>query len=92
MAFRVPTADVSVVDLTARLDTPASYEEIMAALKEASEGPMAGILGFTDEDVVSTDFLHDAHSSIVDSKAGIQLSPQFVKVPSSSARGRECGA
>ena len=80
MAFRVPTADVSVVDLTARLDTPASYEEIMAALKAASEGPMAGILGFTDEDVVSTDFTHDFHSSIVDSKAGIQLSPQFVKV------------
>ena len=80
MAFRVPTADVSVVDLTARLEKPADYADIMAALKEASEGPMKGILGFTDEDVVSTDFTHDEHSSIVDSKAGIQLSPQFVKV------------
>ena len=80
MAFRVPTTDVSVVDLTARLETPAKYEEIMAALKEASEGTMKGILGFTDEDVVSTDFIHDSHSSIVDAKAGIQLSPQFVKV------------
>jgi hypothetical protein len=86
MAFRVPTADVSVVDLTARLDTPASYEEIMAALKAASEGPMAGILGFTDEDVVSTDFTHDSHSSIVDSKAGIQLTPQFVKVRSTARK------
>ena len=73
MAFRVPTIDVSVVDLTCRLKTPATYEEIMKALKEASEsGPLKGVLGFTEEDVVSTDFIGDLRSSIVDAKAGIQ--------------------
>ncbi|KAI3425155.1 hypothetical protein D9Q98_008926 [Chlorella vulgaris] len=81
MAFRVPTLDVSVVDLTLNLDKPAKYADIMAALKKASEsGPMKGILGFTEEDVVSADFIGDTHSSIVDSKAGIQLSDTFVKL------------
>ncbi|KAK9917737.1 hypothetical protein WJX75_007639 [Coccomyxa subellipsoidea] len=82
MAFRVPTADVSVVDLTARLTKPAKYEEIMAALKAASEGPMKGILGYTEDAVVSTDFITDDRSSIVDATAGIQLSPTFVKLVS----------
>jgi len=82
MAFRVPTQDVSVVDLTVQLEKPTKYEEIMAALKEASEGPMKGVLGFTAEEVVSSDFITDSHSSIVDSKAGIQLSPTFVKLVS----------
>lgn len=80
MAFRVPTLDVSVVDLTVNLEKPATYEEIMAALKAASEGELKGILGYTDEDVVSADFTTDSHSSTVDSKAGIQLSPTFVKL------------
>ena len=82
MAFRVPTADVSVVDLTVRLREAASYEDIMAALREASEGELAGVLGFTDEAVVSTDFVGDSHSSIVDAKAGIALSCNFVKLVS----------
>jgi glyceraldehyde 3-phosphate dehydrogenase len=82
MAFRVPTQDVSVVDLTAKLEKPTSYEEIMAALKAASEGPMKGVLGYTEDDVVSTDFISDSHSSIVDAKAGIMLNPQFVKLVS----------
>lgn len=82
MAFRVPTQDVSVVDLTAVLEKEAKYEEIMAALKAASEGPMKGILGYTEDDVVSTDFISDPLSSIVDAKAGIQLNGHFVKVVS----------
>ncbi|CAL8463318.1 g2852 [Coccomyxa elongata] len=82
MAFRVPTSDVSVVDLTARLKKPAEYKEIMAALKAASEGPMKGILGYTEDAVVSTDFITDDRSSIVDAGAGIQLSPTFVKLVS----------
>lgn len=82
MAFRVPTPDVSVVDLTVRLSKEASYEEICAKLKEASEGPMKGILGYTEDMVVSTDFLGDDRSSIFDAKAGIQLSPTFVKLVS----------
>ena len=80
MAFRVPTADVSVVDLTVRLEKGASYEEICATIKEASEGSMKGILGYTDEDLVSTDFIGDARSSIFDAKAGIQLNKNFVKL------------
>ena len=80
MAFRVPTVDVSVVDLTCRLGKPAKYGDIMAALKEASQGPMKGILGYTDEAVVSSDFTGDTHSSIVDASAGLQLSDQFVKL------------
>jgi glyceraldehyde 3-phosphate dehydrogenase len=82
MSFRVPTSDVSVVDLTARIEKGASYDEIMGAMKAASEGKMKGILGFTEDDVVSTDFIHDERSSIVDAKAGISLSPNFVKVVS----------
>jgi glyceraldehyde 3-phosphate dehydrogenase len=80
MAFRVPTTDVSVVDLTVRLEKPASYEAIKAALKEASEGKMKGILGYTEDDVVSTDFITDSRSSIFDAKAGIALSDTFVKL------------
>nr|AGN29630.1 glyceraldehyde 3-phosphate dehydrogenase [Acartia pacifica] len=82
MAFRVPTADVSVVDLTVRLAKEASYEEICATLKEASEGQMKGILGYTDEDLVFFDFIGDVRSSIFDAKAGIQLSKTFVKLVS----------
>ena len=82
MSFRVPTINVSVVDLTCRLDKGASYETICAAIKEASEGPMAGVLGYTSEDVVSTDFISDTHSSIFDEKAGISLTDDFVKLVS----------
>ena len=82
MAFRVPTLDVSVVDLTCRLEKPTTYEEICAAVKEASEGAMKGILGYTDEDVVSSDFYTDPRTSIFDSKAGIMLNDQFVKLVS----------
>jgi glyceraldehyde 3-phosphate dehydrogenase len=82
MAFRVPTADVSVVDLTVRIEKGASYEEIKATIKAASEGPLKGILGYTDEDLVSTDFIGDSHSSIFDAKAGISLNPNFVKLVS----------
>ncbi|XP_038900569.1 glyceraldehyde-3-phosphate dehydrogenase GAPCP2, chloroplastic-like [Benincasa hispida] len=80
MAFRVPTPNVSVVDLTCRLQKSASYEDVKAAVKYASEGPLKGILGYTDEDVVSTDFLGDSRSSIFDAKAGIGLSASFVKL------------
>jgi len=80
MAFRVPTPDVSVVDLTVRLQKEATYDDICATVKAASEGSMKGYLGYTDDQVVSTDFLGDAHSSIFDAKAGIQLSPTFVKL------------
>jgi glyceraldehyde 3-phosphate dehydrogenase len=82
MSFRVPTADVSVVDLTARLEKGASYEEIKAALREASEGELKGILGYTEDAVVSSDFLGDARTSIFDANAGISLSDNFVKVVS----------
>merc|ERR1719319_2080960 len=80
MAFRVPTIDVSVVDLTARLAKPTTYEEICASIKAKSEGDMAGILGYSDEPLVSTDYEGDARSSIFDAGAGIMLSPQFVKL------------
>merc|ERR1712063_240966 len=80
MAFRVPVHDVSVVDLTCRLTKEASYDEIKAAVKEAAEGPMKGILGYCDEEVVSQDFVGDTHSSIFDSKAGIALNKSFVKL------------
>merc|ERR1712198_596471 len=80
MAFRVPTPDVSVVDLTVRLAKEASYDEICATVKAAAEGPLKGILGYTDEDLVSTDFIGDGRSSIFDAKAGIQLSKTFVKL------------
>merc|ERR1712029_434044 len=82
MAFRVPTPDVSVVDLTVRLEKEATYAEICAKLKEASETSMKGILGYTEDMVVSTDFLGDNRSSIFDAKAGIQLSGTFVKLVS----------
>ena len=80
MAFRVPTSDVSVVDLTVELDKEASYDDICAAMKAASEGPMAGVLGYTEEANVSTDFRGDSHPSIFDAKAGIALDSTFVKV------------
>ena len=82
MSFRVPVADVSVVDLTVRLEKAATYEEIKKAMKEASEGELKGILGYTEDDVVSSDFLGDARTSIFDAKAGIALSDKFVKVVS----------
>jgi glyceraldehyde 3-phosphate dehydrogenase len=82
MAFRVPTPDVSVVDLTCRLEKGASYEEICAAMKEASEGAMKGILGYTEDAVVSNDFLSDPRTSIFDAGAGIALTDNFVKVVS----------
>ncbi|KAG6392848.1 hypothetical protein SASPL_147076 [Salvia splendens] len=82
MAFRVPTVDVSVVDLTARLEKAASYDEIKAVIKQESEGNMKGILGYTEDDVVSTDFIGDSRSSIFDAKAGIALNGNFVKVVS----------
>lgn len=83
MAFRVPTPDVSVVDLTVRIEKPATYEQIKAVIKAASlSGPMVGILGYTEDDVVSTDFIGDQHSSIFDAKAGISLNDNFVKLVS----------
>ena len=82
MSMRVPTLDVSVVDLTVNLEKPAKYEEICAAMKKASEGELKGILGYTDEDVVSSDFLGDSRTSIFDAKAGIALTDTFVKVVS----------
>lgn len=80
MSFRVPTVDVSVVDLTCRLEKPATYEEVKAAMKAASEGEMKGVLGYTEDAVVSSDFIHDARTSIFDAEAGISLNPNFVKV------------
>jgi glyceraldehyde 3-phosphate dehydrogenase len=80
MSFRVPVADVSVVDLTVRLVKPASYDQIKAAMKEASEGELKGIMGYTEDDVVSQDFLGDARTCIFDAKAGIALNDSFVKV------------
>ncbi|HEY9062499.1 MAG TPA: type I glyceraldehyde-3-phosphate dehydrogenase [Pseudobacteroides sp.] len=82
MAFRVPTADVSVVDLTVRLEKAASYDEIKAAVKKASENELKGILGYTEDEVVSSDFIHDARTSIFDAKAGIALNGNFVKLVS----------
>jgi glyceraldehyde 3-phosphate dehydrogenase len=82
MAFRVPTVDVSVVDLTFKTEKETSYEEICKKMKEASLGDMEGILGYVDEDVVSSDFIHDPRSSIFDAKAGISLNSNFFKVVS----------
>ncbi|REE01076.1 type I glyceraldehyde-3-phosphate dehydrogenase [Marinoscillum furvescens] len=82
MAFRVPTPDVSVVDLTVQLKKETSYEEICAAMKEASEGELKGVLGYTEDAVVSNDFIGDSRTSIFDAGAGIQLTPSFVKVVS----------
>jgi len=89
MSFRVPTANVSVVDLTARLDKGADYETICAAIKAASDGPLKGVLGYTEEDVVSSDFIGDTNSSIFDKKAGISLTNNFVKLV--SWYDNECG-
>uniref|UniRef100_A0A8C6SDE0 Glyceraldehyde-3-phosphate dehydrogenase n=1 Tax=Neogobius melanostomus TaxID=47308 RepID=A0A8C6SDE0_9GOBI len=80
MAFRVPVPDVSVVDLTCRLSKPASYEKIKEAVKKAAHGPLHGILGYTDDQVVSSDFIGDTHSSIFDAGAGISLNDNFVKL------------
>ena len=82
MSFRVPTLDVSVVDLTVKLATPTTYEEICAKVKEASETSMKGILGYTEDMVVSSDFLGDPRTSIFDAKAGIMLNDTFVKLVS----------
>lgn len=82
MAFRVPTPDVSAVDLTFKTEKATSYAEICAAMKAASEGEMKGVLGYTDEDVVSCDFTTDPHSSIFDAKAGMELNSNFFKVVS----------
>merc|ERR1712038_189579 len=82
MAFRVPTPDVSVVDLTVRLGKETTYEDICAKMKEAAEGKMKGYLDYTEDQVVSTDFVGDQHSSIFDAKAGIMLSSTFVKLVS----------
>jgi len=82
MAFRVPVPDVSVVDLTCKIKKKASYDDIKNAIKAASEGPMEGILGYTEDSVVSSDFIGDQRSSIFDAKAGIQLNDSFVKLVS----------
>lgn len=82
MAFRVPTADVSVVDLTVRLEKETSYEEVKAAFKKTAEGSMKGVLGYTDEPVVSQDFVSDPRTSIFDAGAGIELNSKFFKVVS----------
>jgi glyceraldehyde 3-phosphate dehydrogenase len=82
MAFRVPTADVSVVDLTVRLEKAASYDEIKAAVKKASENELKGILGYTEDSVVSTDFVHEVRTSVFDAGAGIALNGNFVKLVS----------
>ena len=80
MAFRVPTADVSVVDLTCRLEKPAKYEEIKTVMKAAAEGTMKGIIGYTEDDVVSTDFIGESCTCVFDAKAGIALNDHFVKL------------
>jgi len=80
MSFRVPTVDVSCVDLTVKLKKPATYEEIKALMKRAAEGEMKGIVGYTEEEVVSADFIHDSRSCIFDASAGIALNPTFVKL------------
>jgi glyceraldehyde 3-phosphate dehydrogenase len=80
MAFRVPTTNVSVVDLTVRLSKDASYDEIKAAIKCASEGEMKGVMAYTEDAVVSQDFVHNPYSSIFDANAGISLNPRFVKL------------
>lgn len=82
MAFRVPTLNVSVVDLTCRIEKAATYEEIKAAVKAAADGPMKGVLGYTEDSVVSSDFIGDARTSIFDAEAGIMLNPNFVKLVS----------
>jgi len=80
MAFRVPTLNVSVVDLTCRLEKATTYEDICAVMKKAAEGELKGILGYTQDEVVSSDFIGDSRTSIFDAKAGIMLNPNFVKI------------
>ena len=80
MALRVPTLDVSVVDLTVNLEKAVKYEDVCAVMKSAAENEFKGIIGYTDEDVVSSDFISDAHISTFDAKAGIQLTDNFMKV------------
>jgi len=80
MAFRVPTVDVSVVDLTVKLQKKATYDEIKAAVKAAANGRLKGIMAYTEDSVVSSDFIHDSHSSIFDADAGIALNDTFVKL------------
>jgi glyceraldehyde 3-phosphate dehydrogenase len=82
MSFRVPTLDVSVVDLTCRLEKATTYDEIKAAVKAAADGEMKGVMGYTDEAVVSSDFVGDSRTSIFDAEAGIMLNPNFVKLVS----------
>ncbi len=82
MSFRVPPPHVAVVDLTARLEKATDYEAICAAMKKASEGELKGILGYTEDDVVSSDFIGDPRTSIFDKKGGIMLNPNFVKIVS----------
>ena len=89
MSMRVPTLDVSVVDLTVNLEKPASYEDICKAMKAASEGELKGVLGYTEDPVVSSDFLGDPRTSVFDAKAGIALTDSFVKVV--SWYDNECG-
>jgi len=80
LSFRIPTQDVSVVDLVCRIEKEATYDEIKAAVKEASEGSLKGIMGYTEDSVVSTDFVGESHSSVFDAKAGIALNKNFVKL------------
>jgi len=80
LSFRIPTPDVSVIDLVCRIEKPATYDEIKAVIKATAEGPLKGILAYTEDDVVSTDFIGDDHSCIFDAKAGIQLNKNFVKL------------
>jgi len=80
LAFRVPTSDVSVVDLVVRLERSATYDEIKKAMKEASEGDYKGVIGYTEDEVVSTDFVGETSSSMFDAKAGIALNSNFVKL------------
>src|SRR3546814_19416829 len=88
-SFRLPTSDVSVVDLTVELEKPATYAEICAEMKRQAEGPMKGIIGYTEDKVVATDFRGDARTSIFDADAGIQLDPTFVKLAIGRASCRE---
>jgi glyceraldehyde 3-phosphate dehydrogenase len=80
MSLRVPTLDVSVVDLTCRIEKAATYDEIKAAVKKAADGELKGILGYTEDEVVSSDFIHEPRTSVFDAKAGIALNPHFVKL------------
>jgi len=89
MSFRVPNPDVSVVDLTCRLEKSATYEDIKKAIKTAANGELKGILAYTDDEVVSSDFIGDTHSSVFDAAAGIALNDKFVKLI--SWYDNECG-